>query len=130
MSMVSEALRAEETRAGGARTVSGIVNSIETLEGAGFLVRRLSPRRPCPSSIRSCYLMRWGRCSARLWRHKPRSGTPAHRALTLPGPAGFPSGLVESWAWPTRLDPSSHAHIAAKQIHARPCWPSADERRL
>ena len=44
MSMVSEALRVEETRAGGARTVSGIVNSIETLEGAGFLVRRPFPK--------------------------------------------------------------------------------------
>ena len=30
MSMVSEALRNEETRAGGSRTVAGVVNSIET----------------------------------------------------------------------------------------------------
>ena len=44
MSMVSEALRNEETRAGGKRTVSGIVNSIETLEGGGFLVRRPFPK--------------------------------------------------------------------------------------
>jgi quercetin 2,3-dioxygenase len=44
MSTVSEALRAEETRAGGGRTVAGIVNSIETLEGAGFLVRRPFPK--------------------------------------------------------------------------------------
>jgi redox-sensitive bicupin YhaK (pirin superfamily) len=44
MSMVSEALRTEETRAGGTRTVAGIVNSIETLEGGGFLVRRPFPK--------------------------------------------------------------------------------------
>ena len=42
--MVSEALRNEETRAGGTRTVAGIVNSIETLEGGGFLVRRPFPK--------------------------------------------------------------------------------------
>ena len=44
MSMVSEVLRTEETRAGGTRTVAGIVNSIETLEGGGFLVRRPFPK--------------------------------------------------------------------------------------
>jgi redox-sensitive bicupin YhaK (pirin superfamily) len=44
MSMVSEALRDEETRAVGTRTVAGIVNSIETLEGGGFLVRRPFPK--------------------------------------------------------------------------------------
>ncbi len=44
MSMVSGALRNEETRARGKRTVSGIVNSIETLEGGGFLVRRPFPK--------------------------------------------------------------------------------------
>jgi quercetin 2,3-dioxygenase len=44
MSMVSEALRKEETRAVGTRTVAGIVNSIETLEGGGFLVRRPFPK--------------------------------------------------------------------------------------
>ena len=44
MSMVSEALKTEETRAGGTRTVAGIVNSIETLEGGGFLVRRPFPK--------------------------------------------------------------------------------------
>jgi redox-sensitive bicupin YhaK (pirin superfamily) len=44
MSMVSEVLRNEETRAGGTRTVAGIVNSIETLEGGGFLVRRPFPK--------------------------------------------------------------------------------------
>ncbi|HYX42742.1 MAG TPA: pirin family protein, partial [Pyrinomonadaceae bacterium] len=44
MSTVSEALRDEETRTGGGRTVAGIVNSIETLEGAGFLVRRPFPK--------------------------------------------------------------------------------------
>jgi redox-sensitive bicupin YhaK (pirin superfamily) len=44
MSMVSEAVKNEETRAGGTRTVAGIVNSIETLEGAGFLVHRPFPK--------------------------------------------------------------------------------------
>jgi len=55
--MASEALRKEQTRAGGTRTVAGrgpragsprgvvgIVNSIETLEGGGFLVRRPFPK--------------------------------------------------------------------------------------
>jgi quercetin 2,3-dioxygenase len=44
MSIVSEALRNEETRAGGRRTVAGVVNSVETLEGEGFLVRRPFPK--------------------------------------------------------------------------------------
>src|SRR2546422_5686495 len=44
MSMVSEALRVEEICAGGTRTVAGIVNSVETLEGEGFLVRRPFPQ--------------------------------------------------------------------------------------
>jgi redox-sensitive bicupin YhaK (pirin superfamily) len=44
MSMVSEALRNEETSAAGTRTVAGVVNSIETLEGGGFLVRRPFPK--------------------------------------------------------------------------------------
>ncbi len=44
MSMVSRAFRNEETRAGGTRTVAGVVNSIETLEGGGFLVRRPFPK--------------------------------------------------------------------------------------
>lgn len=44
MSMVSEALRSEETGASGSRTVAGVVNSIETLEGGGFLVRRPFPK--------------------------------------------------------------------------------------
>jgi redox-sensitive bicupin YhaK (pirin superfamily) len=48
MSMVSEVLkndlRNEETRAGGTRAVAGIVNSIQTLEGGGFLVRRPFPK--------------------------------------------------------------------------------------
>ncbi len=44
MLMVSEALRNEETRAGEGRTVAGVVNSIETLEGEGFLVRRPFPK--------------------------------------------------------------------------------------
>ena len=44
MSMVKEALRSEETKTNEGRTVAGIVNSIETLEGAGFLVRRPFPK--------------------------------------------------------------------------------------
>jgi quercetin 2,3-dioxygenase len=44
MSMVSEASRNEEIRVAGTRTVAGIVNSIETLEGGGFLVRRPFPK--------------------------------------------------------------------------------------
>lgn len=44
MSVVSKALRTEETRTGGERRVAGIVNSIETLEGGGFLVRRPFPK--------------------------------------------------------------------------------------
>ena len=44
MSMVSEALRNEETCLGGRRTVAGVVNSVETLEGEGFLVRRPFPK--------------------------------------------------------------------------------------
>src|SRR5215813_7353984 len=39
--MVSEALK---TQTVGGRTVAGIVNSIETLEGGGFLVRRPFPK--------------------------------------------------------------------------------------
>ncbi len=44
MSMVKEALRTEETQTNEGRTVQGIVNSIETLEGGGFLVRRPFPK--------------------------------------------------------------------------------------
>jgi redox-sensitive bicupin YhaK (pirin superfamily) len=44
MSMVKEALRTEETKTNEGRTVQGIVNSIETLEGGGFLVRRPFPK--------------------------------------------------------------------------------------
>ena len=44
MSMVTEVLRNEETRAGEGRTIAGVVNSIETLEGGGFLVRRPFPK--------------------------------------------------------------------------------------
>src|SRR6195256_1238161 len=44
MSMVSEVLRTEETHAGETRRVAGVVNSIETLEGGGFLVRRPFPK--------------------------------------------------------------------------------------
>jgi quercetin 2,3-dioxygenase len=43
MSMVSEALKIEQTGPGKGRTVVGVVNSIETLEGGGFLVRRPFP---------------------------------------------------------------------------------------
>ena len=44
MSMVKEALRTEETQTNKGRTVAGIMNSIETLEGGGFLVRRPFPK--------------------------------------------------------------------------------------
>jgi len=43
MSMVSGALRNEQTHAGGTRAIAGIVNSFETLEGGGFLFRRPFP---------------------------------------------------------------------------------------
>lgn len=39
-----EVLREEQQTASGGRTVSGIVDSIETLEGGGFLVRRPFPK--------------------------------------------------------------------------------------
>ena len=42
MTKTKEAL-AQETRNGAGRTVAGVVNGIETLEGAGFLVRRPFP---------------------------------------------------------------------------------------
>jgi redox-sensitive bicupin YhaK (pirin superfamily) len=42
--MVSKALKTEEAQVGGTRTVAGVVNSIETLEGGGFLVRRPFPK--------------------------------------------------------------------------------------
>jgi len=44
MSTVKETMRAEETGIDRGRTVAGIVNSIETLEGGGFLVRRPFPK--------------------------------------------------------------------------------------
>ena len=44
MSMMKEALRIEETQTNIGRTIAGIVNSIETLEGGGFLVRRPFPK--------------------------------------------------------------------------------------
>jgi hypothetical protein len=44
MSTVSEALTSEEIGTDGVRTVAGVVNSIETLEGGGFLVRRPFPK--------------------------------------------------------------------------------------
>src|SRR5829696_3152851 len=40
----TEELREEKEIQGTGRTVAGIVNSIETLEGAGFLVRRPFPK--------------------------------------------------------------------------------------
>ncbi len=44
MSRAGKALSIEETRAGAGRTVAGVVNSIETLEGGGFLVHRPFPK--------------------------------------------------------------------------------------
>jgi quercetin 2,3-dioxygenase len=44
MSMVKEAFRTEEAQTNKERSVAGIVNSIETLEGGGFLVRRPFPK--------------------------------------------------------------------------------------
>ena len=44
MAMVEEAMRAEVTKTDEGRTVAGIVNSVETLEGGGFLVRRPFPK--------------------------------------------------------------------------------------
>jgi len=44
MSRVIEALRNEETRVVEGRTVAGVVNSVETLEGGGFLVHRPFPK--------------------------------------------------------------------------------------
>jgi redox-sensitive bicupin YhaK (pirin superfamily) len=44
MWMVSKASRNEDTRTGQGRTVAGVVNSVETLEGEGFLVRRPFPK--------------------------------------------------------------------------------------
>ena len=44
MSRASRALESEETKTNEGRTVAGIVNSIETLEGGGFLVRRPFPK--------------------------------------------------------------------------------------
>jgi len=44
MSTVSKELISEEVRSSSGRTVAGVVNSIETLEGGGFLVRRPFPK--------------------------------------------------------------------------------------
>ncbi len=44
MSKGSEAVRLKEIRTSDGRTVAGVVNSIETLEGGGFLVRRPFPK--------------------------------------------------------------------------------------
>ena len=41
---MSKTLKIEEPNTGKARTVAGVVNSIETLEGGGFLVRRPFPK--------------------------------------------------------------------------------------
>src|SRR5260370_2989821 len=40
----NETLREEKSYVGGRRTVAGLVNSLETLEGGGFLVRRPFPK--------------------------------------------------------------------------------------
>jgi quercetin 2,3-dioxygenase len=44
MSMASKVLRTEKDKTDDGRTVAGIMNSIETLEGGGFLVRRPFPK--------------------------------------------------------------------------------------
>lgn len=44
MTTVNETLKVQETRTGETRRVAGIVNSIETLEGGGFLVHRPFPK--------------------------------------------------------------------------------------
>ena len=44
MSTLSVEMKAEKTGTGGGRSVAGIVNSIETLEGGGFLVHRPFPK--------------------------------------------------------------------------------------
>ena len=44
MSMASRVLRTKEDKTNEGRTIAGIVNSIETLEGGGFLVRRPFPK--------------------------------------------------------------------------------------
>ena len=44
MSMARKVLRTEEDKTNEGRTVAGIVHSIETLEGGGFLVRRPFPK--------------------------------------------------------------------------------------
>ncbi len=64
MSMVKEAMRAGETKTDEGRTVAGIVNSIETLEGGGFLVVAFwcdgrFPRQRFQTLIRFCCWMRW-----------------------------------------------------------------------
>jgi quercetin 2,3-dioxygenase len=44
MATVKKALRDDITETGGTRSIAGIVNSIETLEGGGFLVHRPFPK--------------------------------------------------------------------------------------
>src|SRR5687768_9615268 len=44
MPVGSKAIKSENIKAGETRSVAGIVNSIETLEGGGFLVRRPFPK--------------------------------------------------------------------------------------
>ena len=72
---ISEALINEQTDAGASRSVAGVVNSIETLEGGGFLVRRPFPKRRFRILIHFCYLMRWGQ-----WNVAPgeAKGAPDH----------------------------------------------------
>jgi len=82
MSMSEKAMRNERSRGKG-RTVSGVVNSIETLEGGGFLVRRPFPKPAFfPSLSRSCYLMRWGQLNLRR-RSEGRARSPASRVETV-----------------------------------------------
>src|SRR5713101_7576390 len=72
MSTVSEALRNEETRGGARRTVAGVVNSVETLEGAAFWSAGHSPKRRFQSLIHFCCLMRWGQWNWRPVKRKAR----------------------------------------------------------
>ena len=44
MSIVTEASETKKSRTSEGRTITGVVNSIETLEGGGFLVRRPFPK--------------------------------------------------------------------------------------
>ncbi len=72
MSIVSETLEIQESKAVERRKVAGIVNSIETLEGGAFwsVARFLSLH--FQDLIRSCYSMRWDRWMLRRVRRKAR----------------------------------------------------------